>query len=123
MSQWDRINSNLSAKKQLQAVTVAVGTMTITKTPVLDGYLKASWNFATGAPDDTLQNKSRNSIRALNGGIHNFNVGEIGYFVNGQPYANRIEYTGHSQGAPQGMMRISIANWQEINDDIARRNR
>lgn len=122
MNQWDRIYSNLSAEKHLQAATVAIGTMTITKTPVLDGYLKASWNFAVGAPDDSLQSGSRNSIRALKGGIRNFNVGDIGYFVNAQPYANRIEYQGHSQGAPQGMMRISIANWQEINDDIARQS-
>lgn len=123
MNQWDRIYANLNAKKQLQAATVAVGTMTITKTPVLDGYLKASWNFAVGSPDETLQPNARNSTLELKAGVKLFNVGEVGYFVNGQPYASRIEYKGHSEQAPAGMMRISIADWQEINSDIARQNR
>lgn len=123
MDQWDRIQRNLSGEKQLRAATVAVGTMTVSKTPVLDGYLKASWNFAVGSPDETLQTNTRNSVFELNSGVKMFNVGEVGYFVNGQPYARRIEYKGHSQQAPAGMMRISIADWQEINSDIARQNR
>ena len=123
MSQWDRIYKNLNAEKQLQAATAAVGTMVISKTPVLDGYLKASWNFATGSADETLQDKGRNPTLALKGAVAAFGVGEIGYFVNAQPYAMRIEYKGHSEQAPQGMMRISIANWQEINDQIARSGR
>jgi len=123
MSQWDRIYKNLNAEKQLQAATTAVGTMVISKTPVLDGYLKASWNFAVGSADETLQDRGRNSTLALKGAVASFGVGDIGYFVNAQPYAQRIEYKGHSEQAPQGMMRISIANWQEINDQIARSSR
>ena len=123
MDQWDRIYKSLNAKKQLQAATAAVGTMVISKTPVLDGYLKASWNFAVGSADETLHDGSRNSTLALKGAVAIFGVGDIGYFVNAQPYAQIIEYKGHSQQAPQGMMRISIANWQEINDQIARDNR
>lgn len=123
MNQWDRIYKSLNAEKQLQAATTAVGTMTITKTPVRDAYLKASWNWAVGSPDATLRDNTRDSAAELKAAITTFKVGDIGYFVNGQPYAARIEYKGHSEQAPQGMMRISIANWQEINDQIARSSR
>ena len=122
-NQWQRIRKNLSSERQLQESVAAIGTMTITKTPVLDGYLRASWNFAVGAPDKKLQGKSRDAVSALNAEVRTFTVGEVGYFVNAQPYANRIEYLGWSQQAPQGMMRISIADWQKINDNIARKNR
>ena len=118
--QWAKIRNNLNPEKHMQAATAAIGTMVISKTPVLDGYLKASWNFAVGRMDETLQQPSNQSLLKLAQGVNDFSIGQQAYFVNAQPYAAKIEYTGHSRQAPQGMLRISIADWQEINDRIAR---
>mgnify|MGYP000939188423 CR=1 FL=1 len=121
--QWARIRNNLNPEKHMQQAAAAVGTMVIIKTPVLDGYLKASWNFAVGRMDKTLQQPANNSLMKLAQGVDDFRIGQQAYFVNAQPYAFKIEYLGHSMQAPQGMLRISIADWQQINNDIARRNK
>lgn len=92
-------------------------------TPVLDGGLIASWNFAVGAADKSIHEGGRDSLGVLRSDVNLFGLGDIAYFTNSQPYAMRIEYDGHSQRAAAGMMRISIAHWQKINDDIARANR
>ena len=119
--QWDDIEAwfNDKAEKQLQASVVAVSTMVTQKTPVRDGYLKASWNWGVGAPDPTLHDAGRDAIAYLRGQIKSFNVGSVGYFTNPQPYAWPMELGGSAQ-APNGMVRVPIANWQEINDKIAR---
>ncbi len=119
--QWDGVDEwgDGVFLKQLQGATVGVSTQVAFRTPVKDGYLKASWNWGVGAPDPTLQEAGRDAIAYLRGQMKTFELGDIGYFTNPQPYAWPMELGGSAQ-APSGMVRVSIANWQEINDKIAR---
>jgi hypothetical protein len=42
-------------------------------------------------------------------------IGDTYYYTNGQPYAHRVEYDGHSKyKAPQGMFRRGAAKWDDI---------
>ena len=120
--QWDDIDEwgDGVFLKQLQGATVGVSTQVTFRTPVDKGLLRASWNWGVGAPDPTLQEStSRDTIAYLRGQIKTFGLGDIGYFTNPQPYAWPMELGGSAQ-APNGMVRVPIANWQEINDKIAR---
>ena len=40
--------------------------------------------------------------------------GQIAHLINPSPYANRIEYEGHSSQAPSGMVRRTVAEFQQI---------
>lgn len=40
--------------------------------------------------------------------------GQIAYIANPVPYANRIEYEGHSSQRPGGMVRLAAAEFQSI---------
>lgn len=40
--------------------------------------------------------------------------GNIAWFANPAPYANRIEYAGHSTQAPAGMVRINVRIFKDL---------
>ena len=121
MSQFDRIYKNISSlnERVLRGACVMGGTMVITPTPVKDGYLKASWNFAVGRMDDTLHNPSRDALPPLQAAANDFKLGQTAYFINAQPYAIKMEYGGYDS-APLGMIRPVIAQWQWINEEVIR---
>lgn len=81
------------------------------------GTLVNNW-FSSIAPPSGLALREHN----VNGATSLANIdkiapkvsGNIVYFVNPTPYANRIEYGGHSQQAPQGMVRITVKEFKGI---------
>lgn len=88
----------------------------ILKSPVDTGRFRANWNVAFGRVDslttpstDKSGAKTTDRIRIqLNG--WNVESGDI-FLTNSLPYAIPLEY-GHSQAqAPQGMVRITVAEW------------
>ena len=42
------------------------------------------------------------------------------YLTNNSPYAERIEYEGHSTQAPDGMVRINAIKFQQTLNEVAR---
>jgi len=87
---------------------VEVAARTIDRTPVDTGLLEDSWT-----PDINKFNYSNEggSIPAV---AAQMKIGDRLTLSNAQPYVRIIEYTGHSAKAPNGMMRISVAEWQSI---------
>lgn len=93
----------------------------IIKTPVADGHLVNNWQPTTEVPasgeldrDDLtateLIEKTKPVVSDAIGGVY--------YLVNNTPYAYDIEFLGHSkQKAPQGMLRVSIENYQQFLDN------
>ena len=88
----------------------------VSRTPVEDGSLQLSWTPNNGGPiaenvymPDDMQ---RHNIAAV---INTLDIGDTYSLANGQPYACVIEYEGWSQEkAPSGMLRISVAEWDDI---------
>ena len=121
MSQFDRIYKNISSlnERVLRGASVMAGTMVVSSTPVRDGYLKASWNFAAGRMDDTLHEPSRDALPPLQAAANDFKLGQAAYFINAQPHAIPMEYGGSDQ-APLGMIRPVVARWQWINEEVIR---
>jgi ribosomal protein L10 len=89
--------------------------------PTDKGFFKGGWFFASGSPDLTVNtNKSRDSKGALRVQLASFKVGEVAFFTNNMPYAERLE-GGWSDQAKQGMVRLAARNWQSIVDEEVRK--
>jgi len=86
--------------------------LVITRTPVDTGVLQNSWTAAKNTID--FSNRGGNFVETAN----SLDLGDTYSLGNGQPYVGVIEYEGHSQQAPAGMLRVSTAEW----DDIVARN-
>ncbi len=102
------------ATKKWRAAMLEVMTATIMDTPVLDGYLRGGWAAYIGtaglgglAPDKSGSIAMKQVASAVSRAV----LGEDVWFVNRYPYAYDIEYNGHSQKAPEGLLRRNLARW------------
>lgn len=115
--------------KVAQNSLMRVGGAIIAKSPVDSGRFKNNWLAAYGAPDtSTTENVAKTSIGEGRGAVYErykaklsgLDDGQVFYFTNSLPYAERLEY-GWSEQAPAGMVRLSVANWQSIvAEEVAR---
>lgn len=100
-------------RKSAEELTVRV----ISASPVDTGAFRASWTAGIGEVRlRTVNTGDRDSIDKAIGVINKMGLGDELYIANGQPYAQRLEYEGWSAQAPGGMMRVNIADWQNIVD-------
>lgn len=110
-----------------------IGTRIVSRTPIGDitlwqtpptasqdyrpGTLANNWFAGFGEPGTpTLRPHNVNGAQSL-ANISNVAKefpGQVAYIVNPAPYANRIEYAGHSSQAPGGMVRLAAAEFQAI---------
>lgn len=109
--------------KVVRAVTFSLFREVIQRTPVLDGYLKGSWQTTQRAPAVTSITRSDPSGSAAisevltNGG----GWGSVTYMTTLAPYAHRIEFDGWSHTkSPQGMVRVSMRRINTIVRQAAR---
>lgn len=100
------------------------------KTPVDEGRLRANWAMVEGSnsvPENVEEgqrtigqadNEAKGRVQvAVTGGGKPFDFIVI---TNNLPYAEPIEF-GHSQQAPAGMIRVSIAEVQAETEAVLRR--
>lgn len=122
----------------VRKIVIDVGSSVVLKTPVGDpdqwnmpapaGYVggraRGSWQYAKGSP-----------MAGEPGGVDPGGAGAIGRVVGGAmagdplvehyltsnvPYMRRLEYEGWSKQAPEGMVRLTIEEFQRFVDDAAR---
>lgn len=90
--------------------------------PVKTGRFRGNWNASVNSPDMSTKVVS-NSGFALSKAINvtsTMQMGQTFYLTNNLPYAMRLEY-GYSAQAPNGMVRITAAEFQsEINKAAAK---
>lgn len=73
----------------------------------------ASINAPVTTPDYTvLDNNGDKTISKANVVIQDA-IGEVFYLTNNMPYIGRLEYEGWSLQAPNGMVRISLAEFEQ----------
>lgn len=122
--QWDKMVFDVSAQtlEVAQAAMIQTGQMVISKTPVDTGMAKNSWNTAIGAIDRTEQpvdKSGQDAISRLTAVARSLQLGQEAYFTSSLPYIVPLEY-GHSQQAPTGMLRISLARWSLTVAEVTR---
>ncbi|WP_223535617.1 hypothetical protein [Pseudomonas sp. GL-B-16] len=89
------------------------------------GRFRGNWNFSIGYPDNSFRihpdpTGEAATARLVSGAIE-FKAGETAFIVNNLPYAIPLEF-GHSTQAPGGMVRITVARFQQIVLEAIRNN-
>lgn len=89
------------------------------------GRFRGNWQFSIDTPADGVLDQidpSGNvSVAVLRAQVQSLTIGQTAYLVNNLPYAVPLEY-GHSKQAPGGMVRITLARFQQIVDEASRNN-
>lgn len=107
----------------VRKISIDLFSKTVLRTPVDTGRARANWNCSIGAPSFTVSQKTDKSGTATQAGIRgtlgNWKDGDI-YLMNSLPYIRRLEYDGWSGQAPQGMVRVTVTEFQTFVDAAAR---
>jgi hypothetical protein len=89
------------------------------------GRFRANWHLSIDVVEnvtfDEVDPSGQETIAALVSAVSDFTAGQTAYLINNLPYAILLEY-GHSQQAPGGMVRITVARFQQIVDEAIRNN-
>ncbi len=100
-----------------RGVMIEMGRSVINLTPVDTGLAKANWQFSVDNPATaSVLEKDKGGMETLSKlitSVRNLTFGQTAYLVNNLRYAKSLEY-GHSQQAPTGMVRITLARFNEI---------
>lgn len=89
------------------------------------GRFRGNWQFSIGAPAegelDQVDPAGGVTLAKLRLQVEQLTIGQTAYIVNNLPYAVSLEY-GHSKQAPGGMVRITLARFQQIVEEAIRNN-
>lgn len=91
----------------------------------IGGRFRGNWQLSIDTPAegvlDQIDPAGNVTIAVLRTQAQSLTAGQTAYIVNNLPYAVPLEY-GHSQQAPGGMVRITLARFQQIVDEAIRNN-
>lgn len=104
------------AEEVVKDATLTLVTKIVLKTPVDTGRLQKNWNTKLNTADLTLHDVgAQDSPSRAMSELKNFDlkVKQI-WITNNLPYAYDIEYGKSKVKAPQGMMRVSLQEFDQI---------
>lgn len=89
------------------------------------GRFRGNWMFSIGSPDSTTTEEvdpsgAKSTARIVAGAIE-FKAGDTCYITNSLGYAIPLEF-GHSTQSPSGMVRVTVARFQQIVLEAIRNN-
>lgn len=107
-----RENQELVVRK----VALDLLTSLIYKSPVDTGRFRGNWfvqQDTAAQTTEAVDTSGAETIARAQGQIARFRLGGTLYLVNHLPYGQPLEY-GHSQQAPGGMVRITVAEFDQF---------
>ncbi len=111
-----------NAQEVVNKVAVDVLSSVVLKSPVDTGRFRGNWNVSLGGPDtftsDATDKIGTQTIAAGAAAVEDARPGQTIFITNSLPYAERLEY-GHSKKAPNGMVRITLSEFQSYIDRAA----
>ncbi len=115
MNQWNDIANKTQGKlsKASRAIALQMGDRVIKRSPVDTGRFRGNWNSSINSVDYSIDSASAG---ALNPVVSKLKIGDTFNFTNNLPYAERLEFGAWSDQAPQGMVRITIAEFSQVAD-------
>lgn len=120
------------ANAVVKKIVIDIGTSLVLKTPVGDpsywksppppGYVggraRGNWQYALNAPDITnhspIDKTGSATIGRIVGKVPDEATGLVHYITNSVPYIVPLEYHSHSRQAPNGMVGITIVEFDAI---------
>jgi len=105
------------------ASCIQVSEKVITRTPVDEGRARGNWNASINSADDSTSDTRRASqaqsdARSTAGRLR---LGDTFHLTNGLPYIRPLEYDRLSRQAPNGMVRITLDEFNAALREIVRR--
>lgn len=120
-----RLEALAAIEQTIQDIVIQIGESLINLSPVDTGLFRANWQFTIGAPANssliTTDKEGEATIAKLVAAVNALEPGQVAYIVNTLIYAIPLEY-GHSQMAPNGMVRLTIAEFERIVAEAVARN-
>lgn len=114
-----------AASEVFRVSVIRVGNQIVTGSPVDKGSFINNWNTSIGGVSYEIKPDSKSgadSINELAVTMNGAQIGDTAYFSNPMPYGPRLEYDGWSEKAPNGMVRINTAKFNEIvNEEVLKR--
>lgn len=122
----------------VRKIVLDVGNSMVEKTPVGDpstwkhdapagyagGRARGSWQHSTGAPlagePGTVDDSGQATSARLYASVQRGDAYVEHFITSNVPYMRRLEYDGWSKQAPAGMVRITIAEYQDFLDNAVR---
>ncbi|WP_286595157.1 hypothetical protein [Pseudomonas sp. 165] len=87
------------------------------------GRFRSNWQLTTGAPaagEIEEIESAEATIGRIIAAAGDLSAGEVAFIVNTLPYAIPLEYGHSSQTPPNGMVRTTVADFQNIVDRVVR---
>lgn len=120
-----RLQALAAIEQTFRDVVILIGESLVNLSPVLTGRFKGNWQFTIGAPANssliTTDPEGDATIAKLVAAANALEPGQVAYIVNTLIYAIPLEY-GHSKMAPNGMVRLTIAEFERIVAEAVARN-
>ncbi len=108
------------------AENIIVGGEVAPGTPIDTGFARSSWTVGINQPGeailppDNVEKRTYPEGGADMSAIATAAAGDEVYILNGASYIKGLEY-GHSNQAPRGMVRLTLAAGQQLLDKVARK--
>ena len=116
MKAWER-KAERKMDLAVRKIALEMFRRIILKSPVLSGRFRGNWQLAIGSvPNGTLELDDKTGTATIAKGaatVMGINAGDTIYFANNLPYARRLE-EGYSQQAPNGMVALTIQEFQSV---------
>lgn len=107
-----------------RTVCLEVSKQIILKTPVDRGRLRGNWQPQIGSPiNEPIEVFDKNggpTVAKVNDVVSKARYTDVFFLSNNLPYAEQIE-NGSSRQAPQGMLKVTVAEWEEFVRKVTRR--
>lgn len=127
-------SSQMKAAKAVEGVRIGVAESVINKTPVDTGEARGEWQSSTGSPiTSKIGRLDKEAGFAPTSGdgvslreardVAGKNIDKDFYIMNNADHIPYLEYTGSylgSEQAPNGMVRITVADFQNIVDEVVK---
>ena len=109
----------------LREIIIEVGGSLIRMSPVDSGRFRGNWQFNLMTPDnsttDNVDKEGAETLARIVAGASTFTAGQVAFITNSLPYAIPLEY-GHSKKAPEGMIRVTVARFEQIIQEAIKGN-
>lgn len=119
LSQWQKMKQRVAirSEKIARGSFIATTQSVIFMSPADTGMFKNNWfTEINGVSTETTTETDKSGNKKIQAGIGisaSLKIGDNISFVNNLPYAAPLEY-GHSEQAPNGMVRVTAAQWPQI---------
>lgn len=108
-----------------RGVVIEIGRSVIMLTAVDTGRARANWQFTIESPATSsliaYDKAGYATVAKLVSEVQALESGQTAWIVNNLRYAIPLEY-GHSDQSPNGMVRVTLARFQQIVNDAVRVN-